>query len=107
MHLPQYHSGYHSNVHRGVHTLSQEATDAFEKVRFKVQRFIGARSEREIVYTSGATDSINLIAQAYGRTFLEKGDEILISNMEHHANIVPWHMLAKEKKPRNTCNSDY
>lgn len=93
----EYHRGYHSNVHRGVHTLSQEATDAFEKVRFKIQNFIGAKSEREIIYTSGATDSINLIAQSYGRTFLEKGDEILISNMEHHANIVPWHMLAKEK----------
>jgi len=92
----EYHRTYHSNVHRGVHTLSQEATDAFEKVRKKVQQFIGAADEKEIVYTSGATDSINLIAQSYGKSFLKKGDEILISNMEHHANIVPWDMLAKE-----------
>jgi cysteine desulfurase / selenocysteine lyase len=93
----EYHSGYHSNVHRGVHTLSQEATDAFELVREKVKRFIGAASQQEIVYTSGATDSINLVASSYGRSFLNEGDEILISNMEHHANIVPWHMLAREK----------
>lgn len=92
-----YHNAYHSNVHRGVHTLSQEATDAFEKVRGKVQQFIGAIHDAEIIYTSGATDSINLVAQSYGRTFLKEGDEILISNMEHHANIVPWDMLAKEK----------
>jgi cysteine desulfurase/selenocysteine lyase len=92
-----YQKGYHANVHRGVHTLSQEATDAFEQVRDKVRRFIGAADEREIVYTYGATDSINLIAQSYGRTFLSEGDEILISNMEHHANIVPWDMLAREK----------
>lgn len=92
-----YHNAYHSNVHRGVHTLSQEATDAFEKVRGKVQQFIGAKHDAEIIYTSGATDSINLVAQSYGRTFLKEGDEILISNMEHHANIVPWDMLAKEK----------
>jgi cysteine desulfurase / selenocysteine lyase len=93
----EYHSGYHSNVHRGVHKLSQEATDAFESVRSKIQTFIGAESEKEIVYTSGATDSLNLIASSYGRTFLNDGDEILISNMEHHANIVPWYMLAQEK----------
>ena len=93
----EYHSGYHSNVHRGVHTLSQEATDAFERVRGKVQKFIGAAYEKEIVYTSGATDSLNLVAASYGRTFLQTGDEILISNMEHHANIVPWYMLAREK----------
>lgn len=92
-----YHNAYHSNVHRGVHTLSQEATDAFEKVRGMVQQFIGAKHDAEIIYTSGATDSINLVAQSYGRTFLKEGDEILISNMEHHANIVPWDMLAKEK----------
>ncbi|MCC5925294.1 MAG: cysteine desulfurase [Bacteroidetes bacterium] len=92
----EYHRNYHSNVHRGVHTLSQEATDAFEKVRQKVQKFIGAKEEREIIYTSGATDSINLIAQSYGKTFLKEGDEILISNMEHHANIVPWDILSKQ-----------
>lgn len=92
-----YHSRYHANVHRGVHTLSQEATDAFEKVRTLVKSFIGAGDENEIIYTSGATDSINLVAQSYGRAFLKEGDEIMVSNMEHHANIVPWDMLAIEK----------
>lgn len=94
----QYHRQYHSNVHRGVHTLSQEATDAYEAVREKMQRFIGAADPHEIIYTYGTTDSINLIAQSWGRTYLQEGDEILISNMEHHANIVPWDMVAKERK---------
>lgn len=91
-----YHEGYHSNVHRGVHALSQQATDAFEAVREKVRAFIGAADESEIIYTSGATDSINLVAQTWGRKHIGKGDVILVSNMEHHANIVPWDMLAKE-----------
>jgi cysteine desulfurase / selenocysteine lyase len=94
--IVHYHSHYHSNVHRGVHTLSQEATDAYENVRFKIQKFLGAKDHREIIYTYGTTDSINLVTQSYGRTFLKKGDEIMISNMEHHANIVPWDMLARE-----------
>lgn len=92
----EYQTQYHSNVHRGVHTLSQEATDAYEKVRFQIQKFIAARDHREIIYTYGTTDSINLVAQTYGRTNLKSGDEILVSNMEHHANIVPWDLLAKE-----------
>lgn len=92
----EYQSNHHSNVHRGVHTLSQEATDRYESVRSKVRLLLNAASNKEIVYTYGATDALNLIAHSYGRKFLKKGDEILVSNMEHHANIVPWYLLAKE-----------
>lgn len=83
----------HANVHRGVYQLSQKATTAFEAVRGKVQRFIGAQSPREIIFTRGTTESINLVANSWGRTNLAAGDEILITWMEHHANIVPWQML--------------
>jgi cysteine desulfurase/selenocysteine lyase len=92
----EYQSNHHSNVHRGVHTLSQEATDMYESVRSKVRKLLNATSNREIVYTYGATDALNLIAHSYGRKYLQEGDEILISNMEHHANIVPWYLLAKD-----------
>lgn len=92
-----YQCNHHSNVHRGVHSLSQEATEMYEAVRYKVRDFINAADYKEIVYTSGATDAINLVASTWGRTNLRAGDKILISNMEHHANIVPWYMLAKEK----------
>lgn len=91
-----YQSNHHSNVHRGVHTLSQEATSMYEAVRDKVRILLNASSINEIVYTAGATDALNLIAYSYGRHFLKKDDEILVSNMEHHANIVPWYLLAKE-----------
>lgn len=87
-----------ANVHRGVHFLSEEATTAFENARQSVQKFIGAQDSSEIIFTRGTTDSINLVAQSYGRKFLEEGDEILISEMEHHSNIVPWQMLCEEKK---------
>ena len=83
----------HANVHRGVHALSQEATAAFEGARETVRRFINARSTREIVFTRGTTEAINLIAQSWGRSHLSAGDEILITHLEHHANIVPWQML--------------
>ena len=88
---------YHSNVHRGVHALSQQATDAFEHARTIVQRHIGAASSSEIIWMAGATDGINLVAQAWGRENISKGDVILITEMEHHANIVPWQMLAEER----------
>lgn len=87
----------YSNVHRGVHRLSQLATDAFEEAREKVARFINAASSDEIVFTRGGTESINLVAASYGRKFLSAGDEVVISHMEHHANIVPWQMLREEK----------
>jgi len=84
---------HNANVHRGVHTLSQEATDLYEGARRKLARHIGAASEREIVFTRGTTESINLVAQSYLRPLLQPGDEILITHMEHHSNIVPWQML--------------
>jgi len=94
--LDQYHRNEHSNVHRGIHSLSQKATDAYELTRKKIQKFINAGSEHEIVYTTGTTDSINLIANSFGRLRFAEGDEIILSEMEHHANIVPWQMIAKE-----------
>jgi cysteine desulfurase/selenocysteine lyase len=86
-----------SNIHRGVHELSQRATRAFEEARKKVQRFIGAASEREVIFTRGTTESINLVAQTFGRSQLKEGDEIVLTGMEHHSNIVPWQLLAEEK----------
>jgi cysteine desulfurase/selenocysteine lyase len=94
--ITAYHSNEHSNVHRGIHTLSQEATDAFELARNKVRQLINARHQEEIIYTTGTTDSINLVAQSYGRKHFKEGDEIILSEMEHHANIVPWQMIAEE-----------
>ena len=82
-----------SNVHRGVHHLSQVATEEFEKARRTVQKFIGAAHSHEIIFTRGTTESINLVATSFGNTFLKEGDEVIISTMEHHSNIVPWQML--------------
>ncbi|MDI6403122.1 cysteine desulfurase, partial [Balneolaceae bacterium ANBcel3] len=87
----------HANVHRGVHLLSQEATEAMETSRRVLQQFINASSSKEIIFTSGTTDAINLVAQTYGRTHIGKGDEIILTTMEHHSNIVPWRMLCDEK----------
>ncbi len=87
-----------SNVHRGVHYLSEKATLEFEKSREKVSRFLNAAKPSEIIFTKGTTESINLVAQSYGRAFLNEGDEIIISEMEHHSNIVPWQILCQEKK---------
>ncbi len=87
----------HTNVHRGVSTLSQEATDYFEAAREKVRAFLNASDIKEIIWTRGTTESINLVAQTWGRANIQEGDEILLSAMEHHANIVPWQMLAQEK----------
>ncbi|MEC7191401.1 MAG: aminotransferase class V-fold PLP-dependent enzyme, partial [Pseudomonadota bacterium] len=83
----------YANVHRGLHYLSEASTDAYEAVRGKVAHLIGASSEKEIVFTSGATMALNLIAHCYGNTNLGEGDEVLISVADHHANIVPWHLL--------------
>ncbi|HJU83845.1 MAG TPA: cysteine desulfurase [Holophagaceae bacterium] len=95
--MARYEREEHTNVHRGVSTLSQEATDAYEAAREKVRRFLNAASAKEIVWTRGTTEAINLVAQTWGRANLHAGDEILLSAMEHHANIVPWQMLAEEK----------
>ena len=90
----------HSNIHRGVHYLSQKATTAYEGAREKVKRFINARESRECIFVRGATEGINLVMYGYGRKFIGPGDEIIISAMEHHANIVPWQMLCEEKGAR-------
>jgi cysteine desulfurase/selenocysteine lyase len=91
-----YYSHTNANVHRGVHTLSQRATDAYEAARGKIQRFINAASCNEIIYVRGATEAINLVAQSFARPRLTPGDEILISAMEHHSNIVPWQMVCEQ-----------
>jgi len=90
----------HSNIHRGVHYLSQKATTAYEGAREKVKRFINARESKECIFVRGATEGINLVMHGYGRKFISAEDEIIISGMEHHANIVPWQMLCEEKGAR-------
>ena len=90
----------HSNIHRGVHYLSQRATTAYEGAREKVKRFLNARAAKECIFVRGATEGINLVMHGYGRKFIGAGDEIIISAMEHHANIVPWQMLCEEKSAR-------
>jgi cysteine desulfurase/selenocysteine lyase len=94
--MAHYQSFEHTNVHRGVSTLSQEATDRFEEAREKVRDFINAPSAKQIIWTRGTTESINLVAQTFGRQNIHRGDEILLSAMEHHSNIVPWQLLAEE-----------
>ena len=91
---------YYSNIHRGVHSLSMRSTDAYEAAREKVRAFIGAAHCREIVFTRGTTESINLVASSYGRAHVGKDDEVLITGLEHHSNIVPWQMLCEEKGAR-------
>jgi cysteine desulfurase/selenocysteine lyase len=98
--IVHYRTWEHANIHRGVHYLSQQATAAYEEARRKVQRYLNARAEREIVFTSNVTDSINLVMQGYGRAFIGAGDEIILTELEHHANIVPWQMLCEEKGAR-------
>lgn len=90
----------HSNIHRGVHYLSQRATTAYEGAREKVKRFINARDAKECIFVRGATEGINLVMHGYGRKFVKEGDDVIISAMEHHANIVPWQMLCEEKGAR-------
>ena len=95
--ITNYYTNENSNIHRGIHTLSQEATDAYEKARTTVQQFINAKHNHEIIFTSGTTGSINLVASSFGKKYIQAGDEIIISTMEHHSNIVPWQMLCEEK----------
>src|SRR5829696_4934351 len=96
--LVDYYSGYNANIHRGIHTLAEEATAAFESTRDTIKDFINAESREQIIFTSGTTEGINLVAQTWGRQNIKEGDEIIITNMEHHSNIVPWYMLCQEKK---------
>jgi len=95
--IQRFYTQENANIHRGVHHLSQVATDHYERARERIARFLGATVGCEILFTRGATEGINLIAQTYGRAFIKPGDEILVSHMEHHSNIVPWQMLCEEK----------
>lgn len=98
--LVYYYAHSNANIHRGLHTLADEATADYERSRVAVQQFIGAAYHEEIIFTKGATESINLVAHAWGKANLQAGDEIIISSLEHHANIVPWQMIAAEKGAR-------
>ena len=95
--LVDYYESYNSNVHRGVHSLSMEATDAYEEARAKVARFIGAGSPECVIWTRNATESINLVANTWARQNIGPGDEIVVTQMEHHSNLVPWQVLAKRE----------
>jgi cysteine desulfurase/selenocysteine lyase len=95
--LTGYYTNFNSNIHRGVHTLAEEATSAFEETRIAIQQFVNAREAEEIIFTKGTSESINLVAATYGKAFINQGDEIIITGMEHHSNIVPWQMLCEEK----------
>src|SRR5262245_47377639 len=98
--LIRYRTSEHANIHRGVHHLSEIATAAYEGARRKVQKFVNAGEVREIIYTRGTTDAVNLVMHGYGRAFIVEGDEIIVSQLEHHSNIVPWQMLRDEKGVR-------
>lgn len=95
--LVRYQTTQHANINRAVHYLSETATAEYEEARRKLQRFVNAREEREVIFTSGTTDAINLVMHGYGRKFIGAGDEIILTTLEHHSNIVPWQMLAEEK----------
>ena len=96
--IQNYYESTNSNIHRGVHHLSQKATEEYENSRETIQHFIGAKSSKEIVFVRGATEAVNLVANSYVKPLLSEGDNIIISQMEHHANIVPWQIIAKQKK---------
>ena len=98
--VDKYYKNTNSNIHRGVHTLSQKATEKYENTRLKIANFINSDSEKEIIFVRGATEAINLVANCYVRPLLNSNDEIIISQMEHHANIVPWQMVCEEKKAK-------
>ena len=94
--IEKYYREYNSNIHRGVHTLSENATEAYELARLKVKKFINAQSNKEIIFVRGATEAINLVAQSFGRNSINENDEIIITELEHHANIVPWQLLREQ-----------
>lgn len=95
--LSGYYEGYNANIHRGIHTLAEKATKAYESTRIALQSFLNAKESEEVIFTKGTTESINLVAATYGRQNVKAGDEIIVSGLEHHSNIVPWQMLAEEK----------
>ena len=92
----EYYSEYNANVHRAIYAVGEKATKAYESAREKISRFIGADETRSVVFTRGTTEAINLVAYAWGRHNLKKGDEILITEMEHHSNLVPWQLAARD-----------
>jgi cysteine desulfurase/selenocysteine lyase len=96
--LVDYYTGYNANIHRGIHTLAEKATHAFEETRKALKQFINAESEQEIIFTRGVTESINLVAATFGRAFINEGDEIIVSGLEHHSNIVPWQFVCEQKQ---------
>lgn len=98
--LIEYYTGYNANIHRGIHTLAEKATKAYEATRETAKNFINAPSSEEIIFTRGVTEGINLVAATYGRAFLNEGDEVIISTIEHHSNIVPWQLVCDEKKAK-------
>ena len=95
--INKYYREYNANIHRGIHTLAEKATREFEKTRETIKSFIKAKNAKEIIFTKGTTEGINLIASTFGKKFLNKNDEIIITQMEHHSNIVPWQIICKEK----------
>ncbi|MEQ8926251.1 MAG: cysteine desulfurase [Fulvivirga sp.] len=107
--IESYYKGYNANIHRGIHTLAEKATKAFEDTRHYLRGFLNAKEAEEIIFTKGTTECINLVAASFGRKFLNKGDEIIISGLEHHSNIVPWQLIAEEKgavvKPINVLDN--
>lgn len=96
--LIEYYTGYNANIHRGIHTLAEKATKAYEATRETAMNFINAASTEEIIFTRGVTEGINLVAATYGRAFLNEGDEVIVSTIEHHSNIVPWQLICEQKK---------
>ncbi|UCF42175.1 MAG: cysteine desulfurase [Gemmatimonadota bacterium] len=98
--VKQYYEGYNANIHRGVYKLSQQATDAYEAARVKLQRFVNAAQPHEIIFLRGVTEAVNLVAHSFGRTSLVAGDEVVISAMEHHSNIVPWQIVCEATRAR-------
>ena len=105
--IVDYYTTTNSNVHRGVHTMSQQATDGYEGARTKIRQFINARDDKEIIYTRNTTEGINLVAYSYGRQNIGPGDDIIVSNMEHHSNIVPWQLLCEEKGANLRVGPEY
>ena len=95
--ISEYYRHFNANIHRGLHSLAEKATAAYEGTRKTVQQFINAKEVEEVIFTAGTTESINLVASAFGRKFLHAGDEVIISELEHHSNIVPWQMICQEK----------
>jgi cysteine desulfurase / selenocysteine lyase len=98
--LVEYYTGFNANIHRGIHTLAEKATKAFEETRETARQFINASSVQEIIFTRGVTEGINLVAASYGRAFINEGDEVIISTIEHHSNIVPWQLICEQKNAK-------